>query len=799
MPPLSHHSNPASRLTALLSCLAVAALSACGGGEQSDIDASTAAASTAESPPAARMAGGAAAAVNVEVLPTFHMAPAMLDEPSDVDAGGTSASGHAAPQRFAIDESLARLATARLTPQMLSRQIDNERNARSASAVTATLGASTTPQAQSIAATVYTPAQIRAAYGLPTLPAVGAALSASVAAALGAGQTIYLVDANDNPNALSDLNRFSAKFGLPACTSAALPSSLPLSPAGSNCSFSVAYTDGSGTLKSGAPAYSAGWAPEIALDVQWAHAIAPLARLVLIEVNDSMSSDLLGGVALANKMGAGVVSMSFGAVEGAWVTGTDSAFTAAGMTYIASTGDAGNQVNWPAVSPHVLAVGGTSLAWSGSGTRYEAAWSGAGGGISAFEALPSWQSGVKMPGFGAVSRRSVSDVSFNADPTTGQYVALTAPGATTTSWNSYGGTSIAAPQWAGLVAVANAQRVAAAKAMLGDVHPTIYASIAAVPGTYAAVFRDVADGNDGACASCTAAAGYDQPTGWGTPNAASLWSALNGAGASTSASTTVAAPVVPGGDLLAKTKVALTQSLGIAAPVGVTTSYALAGAPAGLVVDSAGELKWASPVTGSYKLVVTAKTSAGKSAAGNYTLKVIPYSPPILSGGTALAASVGKAFGATLVASNPDNGTLTFSLAGAPPGLSVGAGGVLSWPAPVAGTYALPITVKDNYGMSSTRGYVLSVVGVNHAPTLASGTLSAKAGIAFGAGLWGHDVDGDALAYSLAGAPAGLGLSALGALNWARPVKGTYALKVTVKDSHGLAGAVATITLVVKA
>ena len=570
------------------------------------------------------------------------------------------------------------------------------------------------PTTTAIAAAVYTPAQIRAAYGLPALPAVGATLSATDSAALGAGQTIYAIDAYDHPNAFSDLTKFSTKFGLPACTNVALTASsrLPLASAGSGCTFSVAYTDSTGALKSSAPAYNASWIAEIALDVQWAHAIAPLARIVLVEVTDSGSNNLLGGVALANKMGAGVVSMSFGAAEGAWVESTDASFTTTGMTYVASSGDAGAQVLWPAVSPHVLAVGGTSLQWSGSGTRYETAWASSGGGVSAIEALPSWQSGTKVAGAGAATMRTVSDVAFNANPNTGQYVALTAKGASTTAWNAYGGTSIGTPQWAGLAAIANARRVAASKAVLGDFHNALYKTIAGSASNYAAAFADIVDGSDGSCASCVAAKGYDTITGWGTPNAASLLSLLVADTTTTTPTPVAVAPIVPGGSFSAQTGTAFSGSLGITAPSGVTTSYALSGAPNGLTVNSGGVVNWTSPVAGTYTFTATASTSAGKSASGKYTL---------------------------------------------------------------------------------------SVVKVNHAPTLASATITLKANAALKVTLAGVDIDGDSMTYTMTGAPSGMTLSSAGVLAWSKAVKGTYALKVTVTDSHGLAGAVATITVDVTA
>ena len=675
------HQTPATSVlrTLLLSCLSAAALVACGGGADTD-----AAPSTVEP------AGTATVAFEgVEVRPTFHMAPAQLDEPVDADAAADE------PHRFEIDASLADVSTSRLTPERLA----TARRMRVAAAVDA-------QPAATIAAAVYTPAQIRAAYGLPALPAPGVALSAADAASYGAGQTIYIVDAYDHPNAFADLAKFSAKFGLPACASATLTASsaLPLPKAGPGCTFSVAYVDGKGARTNTAPAYNADWIAEIALDVQWAHAIAPLARLVLIEVNAANSNRLQEGIVLANRMGAGVVSMSFGAVEGSWVKATDANFAAAGMSYVASAGDDGAQALWPAVSPKVIAVGGTSLQWSGSGTRYEAAWASSGGGVSAWESLPSWQSGVVVPGAGAARMRTVSDVAFNANPNTGQYVALTAKGATTTSWNSWGGTSIGAPQWAGLVAVANARRAAASKAPLGDFHVALYKTIAGSSSPHAAAFADIVDGNNGRCVTCAAAAGYDTVTGWGTPNAGALLDTL-------ASDMTGAAPTVPGASFSTQTGTAFSAPLLITAPAGVTITYAIAGAPKGLTVDAGGTLRWTSPVAGGYTFTATATTSAGASASARYALTVIK---------------------------------------------------------------------------------------VNHAPTLASGTVTVRTNSALRLALAGVDVDGDRLAYTMTGAPSGMTLSSAGVLSWARAVNGSYALKVTVRDARGLA-AVATIAVAVRA
>jgi hypothetical protein len=667
---LSSHRRPvllASPLRAtLLASLAAVALAACGGGAD---------AGAPDTVPA-DVSG-------VQAHPAFHMAPAQLDEPA-----GTGL----APQRFQIDGALAELATARLTPARLA----DARRAR----VAATAGAQAAP---AISATVYSPAQIRAAYGLPPLPGAAVALSAADAADLGAGQTIYLVDAHDHPNAFADLAKFSAKFGLPACASAPLPAStaLPLAQAGAGCTFSVAYTDHSGQLLKSAPAYDAEWAAEIALDVEWAHAIAPLARLVLVEVPTDNSQQLLGGVALANRMGAGVVSMSFGAPEGAWVRATDASFAAPGMTYVAAAGDAGAQVLWPAVSPKVLAVGGTSLQWNGFDARYEAAWAKSGGGVSAVEALPAWQSGVAVPGIGPAPRRAVADVAFNANPNTGQYVALTAPGAAATSWNSFGGTSIGAPQWAGLVAVADARRAIVGKKPLGDFHAALYQAIATSPLPHAASFNDVVDGRDGACAGCAAGAGYDTVTGWGTPNAGVLLAAL------ASDAADGVAPVVPGGAFSARTDAAFAATLNIVAPAGVTTAYALSGAPAGLAVDATGHVHWASPVAGRYAFTATATTAIGLSASARYTLAVVKvnHAPTLASG--SVAVPPGVALHLALAASDIDGDALSYSMTGAPRGLSLSSGGVLGWTTTVRGRWVLRVVARDAQGLASAPATIV--------------------------------------------------------------------------------------------
>jgi subtilase family serine protease len=388
---------------------------------------------------------------------------------------------------------------------------------------------------------VFTPAHIRAAYGLPALPTSYANLSAAQAAALGAGQTIYVVDAYHYPNAERDLAAFSTKFGLPLCKTVPITTATPMplsSASNAQCTLSVVPvtmdTKGAPELDSKLPSYNSAWAQEAALDIQWAHAIAPLARIVLLESRTNNVADMSVAVRMAARMGPGSVSMSFAANEGSWTSSYDTAFRSSGLSYLAATGDWGAKAMWPSVSATVLAIGGTTLGYTGGNTRTERAWSMTGGGISAFTLMPSYQSATALPAQSiynsstkaSVKMRGVADVAFNADPGTPQYVAFTAPGSNTTGWYAYGGTSISTPQWAGLVAIANAQRALKGKAPLGqNLHQALY-DIASNATNYRLAFSDVMTGANGSCTACRATAGYDTPTGLGTPNVSSLLTLL---------------------------------------------------------------------------------------------------------------------------------------------------------------------------------------------------------------------------------------------------------------------------------
>jgi subtilase family serine protease len=763
---------------------AVAVLSACGGGSGGDaqLAASTtpqpavaSAITTLELDPQALPE----AAAQQFAQPTFHVAPVQLQAPADVDAQDPSASAYMAPHTQTVSPELAALSTRRLTPQALQAGAGQVADWVSSQA---SEGAPTRIAAGSAVAT-YTPAQIRAAYGLPALPAAGSALTAAQAAQLGAGQTIYIVDAHHNPNAAAELAAFNAKFGLPACTTKAIAptAKLPL-PAASKtaCEFSVVYNTASGTMTSAVPAYNAGWATEIALDVQWAHAIAPLARIVLIESADASLNSLLGGIKLANAMGPGVVSMSFGANEGNWTASVDGAFTGAGMSYLAATGDSGVAVSWPSVSNNVLAVGGTSLTYTGSGARSETGWSSTGGGISAYTATPSYQSNA-VPGMGTRGRRAVADVAFNADPSTGQYVATMAPGAATASWISAGGTSLSTPQWAGIVAIANANRALAAKAVLGSPHAVLYGQIATVPGTYASTFADIKTGAHGGCATCTATAGYDQLTGLGTPQVGSLLNVLSGASAASMP------PVVTPATISGKVGTALSFTVSVTAPNAVT--YALSGAPAGMAISATGAVTWAKPVAGTYTVTVTAKDSkTGLSGQGKYTVviaaQVAATAPVVTAGSVSGRPGVALSFATSATAPN----AVSYTLTGAPAGMAINTSGVVSWASPVLGTYAVTVTAKDTKtGLSGQGVYTVKIVAAG--PVITAAPMTGVAGKQLTGTITIADPGATSLSISLTGVPMGMGFAINGltlTAIWPSPVRGTYSMQVKVVDNAGL-------------
>ncbi len=296
--------------------------------------------------------------------------------------------------------------------------------------------------------------------------------------------TIAIIDAYDSPNVASDLNKFSAQFNLPKCNTA-------------NPCFEEHQ------MASGIQANS-GWELETSLDTEWAHAIAPGAKILLVEAPSASYTDLLNAIDYArNRSDVVAVSMSWGGGEFSNESSFDSYFTSAyGAQFFAASGDNGNGAEWPAVSPNVIGVGGTTLNLSRRNTLLsETAWSGSGGGLSQYESQPSFQTSYGL----TYQSRAVPDVSYDADPNSGVAVYDSYSYEGQSGWFQVGGTSAGTPQWAAIQALG--KNVSSSK---------LYADSRL--SNSSSFLRDITNGTNGSCgALCTATTGYDTVTGLGSP------------------------------------------------------------------------------------------------------------------------------------------------------------------------------------------------------------------------------------------------------------------------------------------
>lgn len=324
----------------------------------------------------------------------------------------------------------------------------------------------------------YGPADLASAYNLASAQAAGG----------GTGRTVAVVDAYDDPTAASDLAVYRSTFGLPPCT------------VGNGCFRKVNEYGGRKP-----PAADDGWAAEISLDLQMVSAACPACDILLVEASSNSVAALARAEDTAVRLGADVISNSYGTPEYTGMRRYEADYTHAGVAITAATGDYGyGPAQFPADLTSVIAVGGTSLVRDDGNSRgwSEMAWSGSGSGCSAWITKPSWQTDKRCPG------RMTADVSAVANPYTGLAVYDTTPNPAglPTGWLVIGGTSASTPLIAGVYALA------------GNTGPVSNAS-----ELYAQRrdLYDVTGGSNGSCGStyiCTAKPGYDGPTGLGTPD-----------------------------------------------------------------------------------------------------------------------------------------------------------------------------------------------------------------------------------------------------------------------------------------
>jgi subtilase family serine protease len=329
------------------------------------------------------------------------------------------------------------------------------------------------PTSRTSAPQGYSPAQMLHAYGFD---------DPAVSGQDGTGQVIAIVDAYGSPTIQNDVAYFCNYYKIPACN------------------LIVATPQG-------IPNRNAGWAFETTLDVEWAHAIAPGATILLVETANESWANLLGGVDYAVSQNAKVVSMSWGANDFSGETAWDFHFNVPGVTFFASSGDTGGVAIWPSVSPNVVSVGGTTLTIDKTTGNVvsETGWSGSGGGTSQYEAMPPFQSSLGLSG------RGTPDVAYNADPNTGVSIYDTTRYSGQSGWFVVGGTSAGAPQWAALLARVNGARASSLTQTLGDLY-----------GVGTSCFTDIVKGST----KFPSGPGWDLVTGLGSPLDATLAPAL---------------------------------------------------------------------------------------------------------------------------------------------------------------------------------------------------------------------------------------------------------------------------------
>lgn len=391
------------------------------------------------------------------------------------------------------------------------------------------------------------PAQVRTRYGFDGLP--------NTPAAQGSGQLIAIISTYDNPDLVANLQAFSERYNLPQCTEVKTVYTKPPGSytqadishpmPGAPCTIQVVNVDSFGrptTAKHTSGPATADWMMESSMDIEWAHAIAPQASILVVQAPSIFVGALGNAAKYASDKGANVVSMSWGINESSkqctrkpgqptvkYVATCNDADVAAKYwqsvdtmfagtaTFVAASGDRA-VLQWPSISPKVLAVGGTNA--SGPNSK-DTAWTHSGGGVSKSFPAPMWQSN-----FMKVTNRNVPDVSLVAGTLVAVYIkpnaktgfpdtdCVATKGAANCGWYGGGGTSAATPMWGGIVAVTNAMR--AIGNMKGtDYVSSLYTNVASVNGTYASSMEDVIVG-------AHANNGYDISTGLGVPNANNL-------------------------------------------------------------------------------------------------------------------------------------------------------------------------------------------------------------------------------------------------------------------------------------
>jgi subtilase family serine protease len=418
----------------------------------------------------------------------------------------------------------------------------------------------------------YGPSSLQSAYALPSSTA-------------GSGETVAVVDAYNDPNAASDLATYRSDWGLPAC--------------GTGC-FEQVNEEGH-TSPLPAAAGSTGWDVEESLDIDMVSAICPLCHIILVEANSADTADLGAGVNAAVSLGADFVSNSYGGSESSSDSTYDSEYyNHPGVAVTASAGDDGYGVSYPAASPDVTSVGGTSLSTASNSRGWtETVWGsssggeGTGSGCSADSSKPSWQTDT------GCSKRTDNDVAADADPNTGLAVYDTYSEG---GWLEVGGTSASSPMIASVFALAGTPAA--------GTYPSSYIY------KHTSSLFDVTSGANGSCSPaylCRAEVGYDGPTGWGTPDGVTAFSSSSSTGNTVTVTN-------PGGQTGTVGTAASLQISASDSASGQTLTYSATGLPAGLSVNSSSGLISGTPTAaGTSSVTVTATDTTGAKGSATFT------------------------------------------------------------------------------------------------------------------------------------------------------------------------------------